>query len=207
MRHLWQQRLAPRADAGYTYTGPGDMAPRRDGRNRLPEVRERKAAVSIRFEASVILVEDIAVSRRFYEGLLGQKVVSDFGPNVVFGGGLSIWQAEHARRIIFDETDADRGAPGCDNIELYFEADDIDAALVLVEGVGTDMIHPIREEPWGQRTFRCHDPDGHIVEVAEPMPVAIRRLFRHGYKPENLVTRTGLPMEAILQAIGYPRFC
>ena len=163
--------------------------------------------MSIGFEASLILVEDIAVSRRFYEGLLGQKVISDFGLNVTFAGGLSIWQAERACRIIFDEAPAKKAGLGCDNIELHFEADDIDAALVLVQDAGTDIIHPIREEPWGQRTFRCHDPDGHIVEVSEPMPVAIRRLFRAGHKPEHLVTRTGMPMEAILQAIGYPRFC
>lgn len=49
--------------------------------------------MSIGFEASLILVEDIAVSRRFYEVLLGQKVISDFGLNVTFTGGLSIWQA------------------------------------------------------------------------------------------------------------------
>jgi hypothetical protein len=133
--------------------------------------------------------------------------MSDYGPNVTFTGGLSLWQAERAGEIIFGKKPEAKARLGGNNLELYFEADDIDKAFVLVRDAGTEMIHPIHEEPWGQRTFRCYDPDGHIVEIGEPMPVAIRRLFRQGYKPEDIVARTGMPMEAILQAIGYPRFC
>lgn len=31
-----------------------------------------------------------------------------------------------------------------------------------------ELIHPLRREPWGQRVFRFHDPDGHIVKISEP---------------------------------------
>jgi uncharacterized glyoxalase superfamily protein PhnB len=32
-----------------------------------------------------------------------------------------------------------------------------------------DLIHPIVEQAWGQRVFRFYDPDGHAVEVGEPL--------------------------------------
>ena len=53
------------------------------------------------FQSSVIFVQDILASRQFYEGLLGQKVLMDHGPNVGDVGGFALWQAEHAHQIIF----------------------------------------------------------------------------------------------------------
>ena len=162
--------------------------------------------MSLRFEASVIFVKNIAASREFYEGLLGQVVMADHGENVLYVGGFSIWQAEHASGIVFGTKEA-RESWGCRNLELYFESDDIDSESERLRGAGVTFIHELHEEPWGQRTFRCCDPDGHIVEVAEPMASTIKRLSSRGYRPEDIVKRTSMPMELVLQAIGYPRFC
>ena len=38
--------------------------------------------MGVTFQGSVILVKNIKVSRSFYEELLGQKVIVDFGPVV-----------------------------------------------------------------------------------------------------------------------------
>ena len=165
------------------------------------------AADRIRFSTSVVMVKDVGASRRFYESVMGQNVMLDHGPNVVFAGGFSIWEAEHANRIIFGGTGGDGVRTGCDNLELYFEVEDVEGAFHLLEEAGASIVHPVHEEPWGQRTFRCHDPDGHIVEVGEPMEAAIRRLFAGSHTPEEIVSRTSMPMEVVLQAIGYPRFC
>lgn len=162
--------------------------------------------MSLSYEASVIFVRDIVVSRAFYEGLLGRTLMADHGENVVYVGGLSLWQAEHASSIVFGKKKT-RQRWGADNLELYFESDDIDAEFERLQASGVRLIHKVHEEPWGQRTFRCWDPDGHIIEVGEPMPASIRRLLDQGYKPEDIVKRTSMPMELVLQAIGYPRFC
>lgn len=160
----------------------------------------------IRFVSPVVMVGDADASRRFYEGLLGQIIMSDHGENVVFAGGLSLWEAKHAGRTIFRNQEA-VVAKGCDNLELYFESDDLEGAFELLVRSGVRIIHPVREEPWGQRTCRCYDPDGHIVEVAETMDEAIRRLSARGCRPEDISRRTSMPMEVVLQALGYPRFC
>ena len=57
--------------------------------------------MSLSYEASVIFVKDMVVSRAFYEGLLGQTVMADHGENVVYAGGLSIWEAARASAIVF----------------------------------------------------------------------------------------------------------
>lgn len=39
---------------------------------------------------SLIVVESIEKSRKFYEEVLGQKVEFDFGENISFAGGLAL---------------------------------------------------------------------------------------------------------------------
>lgn len=158
------------------------------------------------YQAAVIFVEDIGRSRRFYEEVMGQTVMADHGENIVFTAGFSIWQAERAGTIIFG-AGVERARTGSENLELYFECDDLEEALGRLSDAGAPIIQQVHAEPWGQLTFRCYDPDGHLVEVGEPMSQTVRRLSLAGYTPEELVARTSMPMEFVLQAIGHPRFC
>jgi hypothetical protein len=61
------------------------------------------------------------------------------------------------------------------------------------------LLHPLREQPWGQRVFRCFDPDGHIVEVGEPMPVVIGRYLSQGMSVEEATERTSMPLDIVRQ--------
>ena len=58
------------------------------------------------------------------------------------------------------------GQWGKDNFALTFASQDIEGDFERVSAV-IEPIHPIRMEPWGERFFRFHDPDGHIVEIGE----------------------------------------
>jgi len=40
------------------------------------------------FQSAVLLVKDVEKSKRFYSEVLGQRIVFDFGRNVVFEGGI-----------------------------------------------------------------------------------------------------------------------
>jgi predicted enzyme related to lactoylglutathione lyase len=77
------------------------------------------------YHSCVILVEDITRSKHFYITLLGQKIVNDFGRNVVFEGGLSIWQRDYALNLIF-QGKTDKTPVGGNNFEIYFESEDLD---------------------------------------------------------------------------------
>ena len=155
--------------------------------------------MSVEFRSSVIFVRDVDASRQFYEGLLGQTVLMDHGPNVVFEGGLSIWQVDHAFGIIFDKQPEHLGQLGRENMELYFETEDLDAAWAALSDAGVQVVHPLREQPWGQRVFRCHDPDGHTIEVGEPMSSVIRRLLAQGLSAREVSERSSMPEDLVHQ--------
>ncbi|MBN1811577.1 MAG: VOC family protein [Anaerolineae bacterium] len=143
------------------------------------------------------MVKDVGVSRQFYEGVLGQEVDLDFGPNVSFAGGLfSIWQVDHAHEIMFGNPLSEVGQG---EMELYFETDDLDEVMQRLADAQVEFVHPLREQPWGQRVVRAYDPDGHIVEAGEPMPVFVARFLNQGMSVEQAAERTGIPVEIVRQ--------
>ncbi len=153
--------------------------------------------MAIKFESSVIFVKDIDVSRRFYEDLLEQKVAMDFGPNVGFESGFALWQVDHAYEMIFSAPANDPTPLGRKNVELYFETDALDDVFARITQAQVPLVHPPYEQPWGQRAFRVYDPDGHIVELGEPMPVVVIRLLASGLSMEEAAQRTGMPLEMV----------
>lgn len=159
------------------------------------------------FRSVVLFVGDMAASRRFYEGLLGLEVDMDFGVNVGYTCGLALWQVRAAHEAIHGHAPEDDTPLGRGNLEVYFEVDDLDAARRAVEAAGVPVVHPIVEQPWAQRVLRLYDPDGHIVELGEPMPAVVRRLAAEGLDAEGIRGRTFMPIEVIehLLAGGEPR--
>jgi catechol 2,3-dioxygenase-like lactoylglutathione lyase family enzyme len=153
--------------------------------------------MTIAYQSAVIFVEDIAASRRFYEELLGQKVEMDFGPNVGFEGGFALWQVDHAFEMVYARSPDTTEPLGRRNFELYFEAADLETVSARLEEAGVAFVHALREQPWGQRVLRVHDPDGHVVEIGEPMPAVIVRLLDEGMSAEDAATRTGMPLEIV----------
>lgn len=155
--------------------------------------------MAIKFCSSVLLVKDVNVSRNFYEGLLGQEIEFDHGACVAFGGGFSIWQKEYAHSIMkvqhYGHT-ANRQTP-C--FELYFEADDLDNILKKLSDKKIELVHETYEQPWGQRVFRVFDPDGHIVEIGEPMTAVVKRCLKSGLEPEEVAKRTSMPVDFVIK--------
>ena len=153
----------------------------------------------ITFVSSVIFVQDVAASRHFYETLLGQEVMMDHGPNVAFAGGFAIWQTDHAHQIVFGESPATFQQGGG---ELYFETRDLDGAWSHLSNLGVEIVHPLREQPWGQRVFRLYDPDGTIVELGEPMAVVVHRFLSTGMSPEEVAERSSMSLDVVRQIAG-----
>ncbi|MBD3227874.1 MAG: hypothetical protein GF329_06770 [Candidatus Lokiarchaeota archaeon] len=55
----------------------------------------------IKFSMPVILVNDISLSKKFYQDLLSLEIENDFGENIVFKDSISLWNKRQAREIIF----------------------------------------------------------------------------------------------------------
>jgi catechol 2,3-dioxygenase-like lactoylglutathione lyase family enzyme len=153
------------------------------------------------YHGCVLLVEDVKKSKHFYNTVLGQKIVMDFGRNVGFEGGLAIWDKNYATNLIFQEN-ANKINVGTNNFEIYFETEDPDNLYELLIKEKVTIIHPITEHPWGQRAFRVRDPDDHIIEFAESMESVVRRLNMQGLSLEEIAEKSLMPMEFIKMALN-----
>jgi catechol 2,3-dioxygenase-like lactoylglutathione lyase family enzyme len=148
-----------------------------------------------KFQAAVFFVADVERSKHFYRDILCQKVTMDFGANITFEGGLSIWRTDYALNIIFKDK-AKQVPIGANNAEIYFECSGIDAFFErIVQQV--KVIHPVEEHPWGQRGFRVYDPDGYIVEFGEPMSETVLRLHKQGLSFDEVAAKSMMPPEFI----------
>lgn len=155
----------------------------------------------LKFIAPLILVEDINRSRAFYEQILGQTVKFDFGEDVQFEGDFSIHQREHFQSLLggADVYPVGRKANWG---EFYFETDEIEAIEQRLREAGVEFIHPVREQPWGERVLRVYDPDGHILEIGESLEAAARRFHRDSQTIEWIMEKIGMPRDFVEQAVS-----
>jgi predicted enzyme related to lactoylglutathione lyase len=159
-----------------------------------------KPASAPKFQAAVFFVKDVERTKRFYCDVLGQKITMDFGENVTFEGGLSIWKTDYALNVIFKDK-AKQVSVGGNNAEIYFECSDIAAYFERIRKKPIQVIHQVMEHPWGQRGFRIYDPDGHILEFGEPMSETVLRLHKQGLSINEVAKKSLMPLEFIQAAI------
>lgn len=152
------------------------------------------------YHSCVLLVAEIEKSKHFYNRILGQNIIMDFGKNVGFEGGLAIWERDYALNLIFKEN-AKETFVGSNNFEIYFETADLDNLYSTLVKEEVEVIHPIIEHPWGQRAFRVRDPDDHIIEFAESMERVVRRLNVQGLSLEEISKKSIMPIEFIEMAL------
>ncbi len=148
------------------------------------------------FHSAVLLVENVEKSKRFYSEVLGQKIIFDFGRNVVFEGGLAIWDRAYALDLIFKERHK-ASQVGTYSAEFYFETRDLVKLFERLSKEQVEFVHSIREEPWGQRVFRIFDFDGHILEFAESMESVVLRLDEQGLGVDEIVNKSKMPLDYI----------
>jgi catechol 2,3-dioxygenase-like lactoylglutathione lyase family enzyme len=153
----------------------------------------------MKFKMPLIAVSDMAVSRKFYEDVMNQKVVLDFGENITFEGDFSLQtKSSWSRFIQRDEKDI-LSKP--DNFELYFEERAFDEFAERLKSLEVEYLHGVVEYPWGQRAVRFYDPDLHIIEVGESMEAVIRRFIGQGLSVEETSVRTQHPAEYIKRVL------
>lgn len=158
--------------------------------------------MEINLVSSVLFVADMPAARRFYEEVLGQQVLMDHGPNVGYKGGFALWQQDHAGQMVFGGKAPEAVPAKKLAAELYFETAELDEVFTKLKETGVDFIHAMVEQPWGQRVTRFYDPDGHIIEIGEPMNCVIERMSKEGLSAEDIAKRTFMPLEIVKQILG-----
>jgi len=104
-----------------------------------------------------LYVKDMASNRHFYEDIIGFKIVNswDNGPDdqgIMFDTGSGIIE------LIFA---GNRHVPiqGCD---VSLEVDDVHSLWEQLRIVGR-IVHPLRDNAWGDTSFCLTDPEGFEV--------------------------------------------
>ena len=154
----------------------------------------------LKIVSPLVVVEDIGRSRHFYEQLLGQMVKFDFGPNVTFQGDFAIHLRSHFQSLLGDVTQypvTKKAHWG----ELDFGTDELEPIYQRLDQAQVEFIHPVCEQPWGQRVMRFYDPDGHIIEIGETMEAVVRRFHEQGLSVDLIMERSSMPREFVEHVI------
>lgn len=150
----------------------------------------------VKFHSSVIIVQNIEISRYFYQDILDQIVTLDFGKNIIFECGLALWELRNTH-IIPQKINNARIQNDSNRFELYFEYEDIEEIKQRLVDHSVRLLHDIHEEPWGQRTIRFFDPDGHLIEVGEPLDAFILRMLKEGMTVHEVHQKSSVPVDLI----------
>jgi len=145
------------------------------------------------YQAVLISVKDMDISKKFYKDILGLDVIADYGTNVTLVGGIALQTEETWKNFIhMDKISVGNGS------EIYFEEDNIDDfAKKLDLFPQVKYIHKLLEHSWGQRVIRIYDPDGHIIEIGENLRIVVRKFMESGLTAEQTAIRMDVPIEFV----------
>jgi len=149
----------------------------------------------MKFLGTLIVVKDMERARRFYIDVMGLEVTHDFGANVGLTGGIALQTSETWEMFIRKKDEDIRFNNNA--TELCFETDDIDAFVKKIDPLKVPLVHPLIEQPWGQRAIRFYDPDGHMIEMGEDMGIVTRRFLNSGMTVEETAARMGVPVDYV----------
>ncbi len=131
--------------------------------------------MNIEFLASVsVIAADPPTSRGLYVETLGLPLQSGadeeyFHSEAIPGcNHFGVWPLHQAAQACFDVSTwpADRPVP---QVSLEFDvqgADAVQAAADELVAAGYELLHPVREEPWGQTLVRLQSIEGSIVGIS-----------------------------------------
>ena len=150
----------------------------------------------MKLSGTLLVVKDMEVSRRFYQEVLSSTVFLDLETYVDFEDGFCLMT--EAQWAEFIDTPAISYGYKNNVCELSFEDDDIDAFMAhLGKFADVEILTPLKEYEWGQRSVRFYDPDKHIIEVGENMKVVIKRFLSSGLSVEETMERAMFPREFV----------
>ena len=147
--------------------------------------------MNLKNSSIAIFVKDIAISKKFYQDLLGLEIEFNFGKNIIFKGGIAIWEI-NPNHIISTELVDGCISSTANRFELYFETENIDEVYKTLKDSSISFLHEIHEESWGQRTIRFFDPDNHLIEIGESLRCFLKRMLDSGMTPEQVSAKTGV---------------
>lgn len=129
-----------------------------------------------------LVVSQLLVTEAFYAGILGLSVQRSFtSPGAPEHMVLDMGEVA----IVFvEEGDVIKNHPLLENslgmfprgigVTLHFEVDDIEEINDAIMEEEMEILYPLEIKPYGIKEMWCFDPDGYLVVLDEPLPVAAK---------------------------------
>lgn len=149
--------------------------------------------MNLKNSSIALFVKNIDAAKYFYHNILGLEIEFDFGKNIIFKGGISIWEIS-SNHIIPTRLGDRCFDSGSNRFELYFETENLDEVYMPLINAKVLFFHEIHEETWGQRTIRFFDPDNHLIEIGESLRCFVRRMLDSGMTQEQVSAKTGVAL-------------
>jgi predicted enzyme related to lactoylglutathione lyase len=112
----------------------------------------------------VVAVRDLARSSAFYSSALGFEVREIGDP------GWRLFVKDQCRIMAGECPDSIPGAAlGDHSYFAYLVVDDVDEYYERVVGSGTEILKPLRDEPWRMREFGLRTFDGHRIMIGQEL--------------------------------------
>jgi catechol 2,3-dioxygenase-like lactoylglutathione lyase family enzyme len=120
-----------------------------------------------------VIAPDPPASRKLYVEALGLPLESHSGDyfhseQIAGCKSFGIWPLSQAAEACFGSAQwpADRPVP---QVSIEFDVADptaVAAAALELRDAGYELLHPAREEPWGQTVARVQSPEGAIIGIS-----------------------------------------
>ncbi|MCA9509200.1 MAG: VOC family protein [Myxococcales bacterium] len=129
---------------------------------------------------TVLVVEDLDRAVAFYTDVLGISLSHRTGGYAQLVTGptrLALYTREAMAATLGRPIEpppapahaAEGDAPLRDRFEIGFLVADVDAAFAEIVAAGAAPVKEPTDRFWGQRTAYVRDPDGHLIELAQPL--------------------------------------
>lgn len=115
----------------------------------------------------ILYVSDLTLSVAFYRDVVGlQHKFTDAGYAEFATGETRFALYEQRRAAWLTRIPPAPGPAG----QVVFVTEDVDSQALRLGRLGVDVLSGPADRPWGHRTLHIADPDGFVVEFAEPIP-------------------------------------
>jgi catechol 2,3-dioxygenase-like lactoylglutathione lyase family enzyme len=123
------------------------------------------------------ITPDPPASRKLYVDALGLPLAGDgdyvHSDEIAGCKHFGVWPLSQAAQACFGapEWPAERPVP---QVSVEFDVESVEAvanAAGELSDAGYELLHPVREEPWGQTLVRLQSPEGAIVGIAFTPPM------------------------------------
>ena len=118
--------------------------------------------------AITLFVEDLGVTKAFYERAFGLPIHYEDEASAVFNFGntlINLLKVEEAHGLIAPAAVAPREVGS--RLQFTITVDDVDATCAELQARGVELLNGPMNRPWGIRTAAFADPAGHVWEIAK----------------------------------------